>query len=192
MSPLLFSLPGRRIRSEGQRGGRPWPPQQRSLAPLIGSPRRAREVRAPESMEFLIFEDNGGDYHWTIVAADGATLARSGSFASYDDAERAAQHVRDGAASARFERRVTGAPPVDLTARRDATRDAATPSVGWMRAAASAARRWRNGQRHADRAAEAARAATRARSKTDIQLPRVRARPARVRTRAPPGVLRAR
>jgi uncharacterized protein YegP (UPF0339 family) len=74
-------------------------------------PRNAREVRVPESMEFLIFEDNGGDYHWTIVAGDGATLARSGGFASYDDAEKAAKHVRDGAASARFERRAVGTSP---------------------------------------------------------------------------------
>jgi uncharacterized protein YegP (UPF0339 family) len=91
--------------------------------------RRAREMRAPESMEFLIVEDNGGDYHWTIVAGDGATLARSGSFASYDDAGKAAQHVRDGAASARFEWRageanpVDPAAPVDLNARRGATSD---------------------------------------------------------------------
>lgn len=88
-------------------------------------PRRAREVRAPASakfpsMEFVIFEDNGGDYHWTIVAADGATLARSEGFASYDEAEQAAQRVRDAAASARFERRATEATPVDLIARRDA------------------------------------------------------------------------
>ena len=76
-------------------------------------PRRAPEVRVPASMEFLIFEDNGGDYHWTIVAGGGATLARSGSFGSYEDAERAAQRVRDGAR------------PVDLIARRDATSDAA-------------------------------------------------------------------
>ena len=88
-------------------------------------PRRAREVRVPESIEFLIFEDNGGDYHWTIVAADGATLARSEDFASYEDAERAAQHVRDGAASAPFEHRAVSARPVDLTARRSATSDAA-------------------------------------------------------------------
>ena len=86
-------------------------------------PRRAREVRVPESMEFLVVEDNGGDYHWTIVAADGATLARSERFASYGDAERAAQHVHDGAASARFERRLTL--PVDLSARRGAITDAA-------------------------------------------------------------------
>jgi uncharacterized protein YegP (UPF0339 family) len=88
-------------------------------------PRRAREVRVLESMEFLIFEDNGGHYHWTIVAADGATLARSAGFASYEDAERAAQHVRDGAGSARLERRHIGELPVDLSARRSATSDAA-------------------------------------------------------------------
>ena len=84
-------------------------------------PRRAPEVRVPESMEFLIFEDNGGDYHWTIVAGDGATLARSGSFASYGDAERAAQRVREGAASALFELRAVSARRVDLSARRNAT-----------------------------------------------------------------------
>jgi uncharacterized protein YegP (UPF0339 family) len=88
-------------------------------------PRGAREARVPESMQFLIFEDNGGDYHWTIVAADGATLAGSAGFASYEDAERAAQHVRDGAPSARFERRPTGELPVDLSARRNATSEAA-------------------------------------------------------------------
>jgi uncharacterized protein YegP (UPF0339 family) len=55
-------------------------------------------------MAFLISEDNGGSYHWELLAGDGATLARSGGFASYYDAERAAQQVRDGAASARFER----------------------------------------------------------------------------------------
>jgi len=50
------------------------------------SPRPARDVRVPESMEFLIFEDNGVACHWRIVAGDGATLAQSGSFASYQDA----------------------------------------------------------------------------------------------------------
>ena len=84
---------------------------------------RASAARVPESMEFVIFEDNGGDYHWTIVAGDGATLARSGSFGSYEDAERAAQHVRDGVASALFERRGDRARPVDLSARRDAASD---------------------------------------------------------------------
>ena len=81
--------------------------------------RRARDARVPASMEFLIFEDNGGDYHWTIVAGDGATLARSGTFGSYEDAERAAQRVRDGVADPLFERRGDGARPVDFSARRD-------------------------------------------------------------------------
>jgi len=98
---------------------------KRSRAASSQRPSRALDVRVPESLEFLISEDNGGDYHWTIVAGGGATLARSGSFGSYEDAERAAQHVRDGVASALFERRGDGARPVDLSARRDASRDAA-------------------------------------------------------------------
>jgi uncharacterized protein YegP (UPF0339 family) len=85
---------------------------------------RVSAARLPESMEFVIFEDNGGDYHWTIVARDGSTLVRSGSFGSYEGAERAAERVRNAAAAARFERRGNGAGPVDLTARRDARSDA--------------------------------------------------------------------
>jgi uncharacterized protein YegP (UPF0339 family) len=57
--------------------------------------------RAP--MKVLIFEDNNGDYRWSIVSGSGTTLAQSGGFASYDDAECAASCVRDGAGSARFE-----------------------------------------------------------------------------------------
>ncbi|MGO9819164.1 MAG: YegP family protein [Solirubrobacteraceae bacterium] len=75
------------------------------------------------SIKFLIFEDNGGDYHWRILAHDGAPLAQSVSFASYDDAEQAAQRVSKAAASARFERDAVGAGPVDLIARRDAKSD---------------------------------------------------------------------
>jgi uncharacterized protein YegP (UPF0339 family) len=85
--------------------------------------RPARDVRVPESMEFLIFEDNGGAYHWRIVAGDGATLAQSGSFASYDRAEQAARRVRDGAASARLNRRGREPGAVDLAARRGRPRD---------------------------------------------------------------------
>ncbi len=87
-------------------------------------PRRAREVLIPESMEFLIFEDNGGDHHWTIVASDGVTVARSGSFTSYQDAERAAQQLRGGAASARFERGTVAKLPDDVGVRRSSTSDA--------------------------------------------------------------------
>ena len=81
--------------------------------------RRARRVRVAESMEFVIFADNGGAYRWRIVAGDGATLAQSGSFASSDRAEQAARRVRDGAASARFGE----VGMVDLAARRNRPSD---------------------------------------------------------------------
>lgn len=57
------------------------------------------------SMEFLIVEDNAGRYDWRIVAGEGGILAQSESFASYEDAEQAAHHVRDGAGSASFKTR---------------------------------------------------------------------------------------
>ena len=63
--------------------------------------RRAREGSV--SLEFLVHQDNGGDYHWEIVGGDGESLAQCGSFASHDDAGRAARRVYDGAGSARFE-----------------------------------------------------------------------------------------
>jgi uncharacterized protein YegP (UPF0339 family) len=53
-------------------------------------------------MEFLVFGDNGGEYHWTIVGGSGESLAQSPGFASHEDAERAARYVYDGAGSARF------------------------------------------------------------------------------------------
>ena len=52
-------------------------------------------------MKFLIFEDNGGDYCRTLVAASGERLAQSMRFASYQEATRAARIARAGAASAR-------------------------------------------------------------------------------------------
>jgi uncharacterized protein YegP (UPF0339 family) len=89
--------------------------------------RRARNVRVPEPMEFLVFEDNGGAYHWRIVCGDGATLAQSGAFASYDRAEQAARRVRHGAAAARLDVRAGEARPVDLIARRDTSDDDSDP-----------------------------------------------------------------
>ena len=97
-------------------------PKKSRAARQLASP--ARDVRVPEPMEFVIFEDNGGAYHWRIVAGDGATLAQSASFASYDSAEQAARRVRDGAASARFDRRPGELGPVGLAARRDRPSDA--------------------------------------------------------------------
>lgn len=86
--------------------------------------RRAADANVPASMEFLIGEDNSGSYHWGLRAADGgAILARSEGFTSYEDAEQAAQRVRGGAVSARFESRAVEAAPIDLGARRDASSD---------------------------------------------------------------------
>ena len=65
--------------------------------------RGAGDVSESASLEFLVHQSNGGDYHWEIVGERGESLAQSGGFASRDDAERAARCVRDGASSARFE-----------------------------------------------------------------------------------------
>jgi uncharacterized protein YegP (UPF0339 family) len=80
-------------------------------------------AHAPAPMEFLIVEDNGGSYHWRMLAGDGSTLGQSGNFASYEAAEQAAQQIRDGAASASFRHRESGKGSVDLAARRAAAND---------------------------------------------------------------------
>jgi uncharacterized protein YegP (UPF0339 family) len=80
----------------------------------------ARNAGAPfkeASMEFVVFEDNGGGYHWRIIAGNGGTLAESVSFASFEDAEQAARRVRDGVGSASFEPRAGGDQRIDLAAR---------------------------------------------------------------------------
>jgi uncharacterized protein YegP (UPF0339 family) len=71
-------------------------------------------------MKFVVFEDNGGGYHWTIVSRSGETLVQSVGFASYEEAKQAARIVHGGAASARFEDQAAGAPPIAIGARRDA------------------------------------------------------------------------
>ena len=81
------------------------------------------QVHGPAPMEFLIFEDNSGSYHWKILAGDGSTLGQSGDFASYDAAEQAAQQICSGAASARVQCRESGTGSVDLAARRAASND---------------------------------------------------------------------
>jgi uncharacterized protein YegP (UPF0339 family) len=97
------------------------------VAHAVTALREARETAnssGPDSMTFTVYEDNGGSYHWTIVAADGATLALSEGFASSEDAEQAALRVREAATTARFERHAIEPPPVELSARRDAASDA--------------------------------------------------------------------
>jgi uncharacterized protein YegP (UPF0339 family) len=65
------------------------------------------------SMEFVIVEDNGGDYHWTLLDRDGNSLARSPSFGSYEHAEDAARVVLAGAGSARLDGRAANGSSLD-------------------------------------------------------------------------------
>lgn len=73
----------------------------------VSTTRKARAAPSPQperpSMAFVIYEDNGGGYHWTIVADRGETLVRSASFRSYEDAKQAAGIVHRGASRASFE-----------------------------------------------------------------------------------------
>jgi uncharacterized protein YegP (UPF0339 family) len=75
-------------------------------------------VVAPESvsMEFLIVEDNGGRFHWTLLNRDG-DLARSPSYASHEDAQDAALVVLAGAGSARLDRRAATDSSLDITSK---------------------------------------------------------------------------
>jgi len=84
------------------------------------------------AMELHVFEDNGGRYRWTLVAATGEQLARSPSFASHEDARNAASRVRNGAGSARLEGHEAPALPVDLTARREAAAREESDPERWL------------------------------------------------------------
>jgi uncharacterized protein YegP (UPF0339 family) len=75
----------------------------------------------PAPVTFLLYEDNSGGYYWTIVADSGQVLARSARFASYEEANVAADIVYRGTAGASFEDRSGTSPPVDLPAARDVT-----------------------------------------------------------------------
>ena len=69
---------------------------------ITGANRDSAVASDSVSMDFLIVEDNGGDYHWTLLDPDGTSLARSGSFASYEHTENAARVVLAGVGSARL------------------------------------------------------------------------------------------
>jgi uncharacterized protein YegP (UPF0339 family) len=89
----------------------------------VSAMRKARATSSflpePASMTFLIYEDNGGGYHWTIIADGGEILVRSAGFGSHEEAKRAAGIVHQGASRASFAHRSGAPPPVDLLARRD-------------------------------------------------------------------------
>jgi uncharacterized protein YegP (UPF0339 family) len=51
------------------------------------------------STNFLIYEDNGGEYHWAFVEGNGTMLVSSQGCVSHDDAEQAAQRIREAFAA---------------------------------------------------------------------------------------------
>ncbi len=83
--------------------------------------RRSAAGSESVAITFVVFEDNGGSYYWTIRGSDGESLAHSGRYATRDDAAYAARVVRDAAGSARFEAGAAPDRPVDLGARPSAT-----------------------------------------------------------------------
>jgi uncharacterized protein YegP (UPF0339 family) len=94
-------------------------PLTQSVAAKSKTRSAASALSRPAPMKFLVYEDNSGGYHWTIVTRSGETLVQSASFASYEHAKHAARIVHTGAASASFEHLEGDTPPVDLVARRE-------------------------------------------------------------------------
>lgn len=109
--------------------------------------RRATAASEPAAIRFLIFEENGGDYRWTILGRGGEVVAKSEPFSSYDAAEQAARAVRAEAASALLEPRVAAEHPVDLIAHREAAslRDD-SEAARWLDLSSEAVTEWPAGQ----------------------------------------------
>jgi hypothetical protein len=85
-----------------------------------GQTRRRAGARAvsPPPSKFLSFEEDGGAFHWAIVAASADRLIPSATFASYEEATQAAGVVRTGAVSAPFDKQADDPAPLELAARR--------------------------------------------------------------------------
>jgi uncharacterized protein YegP (UPF0339 family) len=92
----------------------------------------ATKLPEPAAMTFRIDKDNGGRYHWTIMADGRETLVRSASFGSYEQAKAAAGIVHRSASQASFEVRSDNAPTVDLFARRAAASHEDSDSERWL------------------------------------------------------------
>jgi hypothetical protein len=103
--PRLFSLSGRCLPiRRAERRLAMATATQNGRTPTSTS-RGAEGASESAPIEFLIVEDNGGKYHWTLLDREGNSLARSPRMGSYEQAEDAARVVLAGAASARLERR---------------------------------------------------------------------------------------
>ena len=79
--------------------------------------RRAALVAESAALTFLVFEDNGGSYHWTLLGTDGESLARSRPYATHAEAAHAARVVRDRSGTGRLETGRAPDLPTDLVAR---------------------------------------------------------------------------
>src|SRR5205085_3940119 len=98
----LFSLSGRHLHSEGQRGRSVMATATKRVHAAGSLDRTSPAVPEPASLEFRIYLENGGRYSWEIVDVGGNRLGHCASFASQNEAERAALFVYEGARSARF------------------------------------------------------------------------------------------
>ena len=64
------------------------------------SPRRLEgDPHSAVSPQFVIYEDNGGRYHWAFVEGDGTMLVSSRGCASHADAEQSATRIREAFAA---------------------------------------------------------------------------------------------
>lgn len=80
-----------------------------------GDTRHGADTSGSVSMELLIVEDNGGEYHWMLQDQAGNSLAKSERFRSYQPAEDAARVVLAGAGSARLDLRADAARSADIS-----------------------------------------------------------------------------
>ncbi len=61
--------------------------QPRAATAIVPAP---GEISEPATVQFRVFEDSVGGYHWEVVAGSEDILVQSGRFATYADAEEAA------------------------------------------------------------------------------------------------------
>jgi uncharacterized protein YegP (UPF0339 family) len=67
------------------------------------TPRPTRALK-PAGSKFLIYEDNAGQFRWTLVDRGEHMLAESASFGTYAAAEKALAHLRESAGTTELQR----------------------------------------------------------------------------------------
>lgn len=99
----------------------------------ITAGRKARGADASESepapIRFVVYEDNGGSFRWSIVDVDGASLAESAPFTSNEEARQAARIGLGAVATSPSDDPAPATPaPVDLAERRTAAAGRVDPT----------------------------------------------------------------